>query len=196
MRRSSSCLVPLAACCVLLAVSPARAQAPGQQPFEGYLCCNFFDDGSWINDINYRSEHHKLVPAGTPVKVLGYGRWRINVEIAGRRTSIGNDYSRTIPLEEWAHRVVVAEDPTRALAGASARVQRAVREARVVPGMTRAQVRMALGWPPLGYNATLDGPLWQYWVNRSYAYQVFWDEKGRVDRVFGPPQARAMVVAP
>jgi hypothetical protein len=184
----------LAAALALTLLQPAQAQAP-KPPYEGYLCCNLFNDGSWPNDINYRSERHKLIPAGTPVKVLGFGRWRINAEIDGKKLDIGNDYSRTIPLEEWAQRMVVAEDPTKALAGAPRRIQEAVRDAKLLPGMTRAQVLMAVGWPPLSYNKDLDAPLWAYWATRSYTYQVFWDEKGRVDRIFGSPEARALVAA-
>jgi hypothetical protein len=177
----------------LLHAGPAAAQTP---PYEGYLCCNFFDDGSWINDINYRSERHKLIPAGTPVKVLGYGRWRINVEIDGRKTDIGNDYSRTIPIEEWARRIVLPEDPTKALAGTPRKVQEAVRNARLLPGMSRAQVLLAVGWPPLSYNKKLEeSPTWDYYATRSYVYQIFWDDKGRVERIFGAPEARALVVA-
>jgi hypothetical protein len=182
----------LIAALLSLLATPALAQKP---PYEGYLCCNLFNDGSWINDINYRSERHKLIPAGTPVKVLGFGRWRIQVEIDGKKTDIGNDFSRTVPLEEWARRIVVPEDPTRALAGAPRKVQEAVRNARLLPGMTRAQVLLAVGWPPLSYNADLEAPLWKYWATRSYEYQIFWDDKGRVDRIFGTPEARALVAA-
>jgi hypothetical protein len=183
----------LAAAITLLLAQPALAQK--QAPFEGYLCCNLFSDGSWPNDINYRSERHQLIPAGTPVKVLGFGRWRIHTEIGGKKLDIGNDYSRTIPLEEWARRMVLPEDPTKALAGAPRRIQEAVRDARLLPGMTRAQVLLAVGWPPLSYNGDLEGPLWTYYANRSYTYQVFWDDKGRVDKIFGPPEARTLVVA-
>lgn len=183
----------LAAALAALALQ-AQAQAP-KPPYEGYLCCNFFNDGSWVNDINYRSERHKLIPAGTPVKVLGFGRWRLNVEIDGKKLDIGNDYSRTIPLEEWARRIVVPEDPTKALAGAPRKIQEAVRDAKLLPGMTRAQVLLAVGWPPLSYNKDLEAPAWEYWVTRSYVVQVVWDEKGRVERIFGSPEARALVAA-
>jgi hypothetical protein len=183
----------LAAALATLAL-PAQAQAP-KPPYEGYLCCNFFNDGSWVNDINYRSERHKLIPAGTPVKVLGYGRWRINVEIDGKKLDIGNDFSRTIPLEAWAQRIVVPEDPTKALAGAPRKIQDAVRDAKLLPGMTRAQVLLAVGWPPLSYNKDLEAPAWEYWVTRSYVVQVVWDDKGRVERIFGSPEARALVAA-
>ncbi len=176
----------------LLLATPAAAQK--RELYEGYLCCNFIDDGSWVNDINYRRDNARIIPAGTPARVVDYGRWRIHVEVEGRRVTIGNDYSRNIPLEDWARRVVVEQDPTQALAGAPAKVQQAVREARLVPGMTREQVLLAVGWPPLSYNKDLQAPLWTYWANRSYSYQVFWDEQGRVDNIFGPPEARKLVV--
>jgi hypothetical protein len=172
----------------------ALAQAP-KPPYDGFLCCNLFDDGSWINDINYRGEKKKLLPAGTPVKVLGLGRWRINAEINGKKLDIGNDYSRTMPMEEFARRLVVEQDPTKALAAMPPKVRDAIRAARLLPGMNKAQVIMAVGYPPTSYNADMEAPLWQYWATGSYAYQVFWDDKGRVERIFGAPEARAMVVA-
>ncbi len=172
----------------------AFAQAP-KPPYDGFLCCNLFDDGSWINDINYRGDKKKLLPAGTPVKVLGFGRWRINAEIDGKKVDIGNDYSRTMSMEEWARRMVLPEDPTKALSAMPPKVREAIRAAKLLPGMNKAQVIMSVGYPPTSYNADMEAPLWQYWATGSYAYQVFWDDKGRVERIFGAPEARAMVVA-
>jgi hypothetical protein len=188
-----STLRPL--CTVLLALA-APATALGQTPpFEGYLCCNMLSDGSWISDINYHGTDKVLVAAGTPVKVTGFGRWRLLVEIDGKALAIGNDYSRTLSMEAFAQRYVVPQNPASALSGVSARVRKAIEAGMVATGMTRAQVLMAVGYPIASYNPDLDAPLWRYWLDRSSEYQLFWGPDGRVERVFGAPAVRARVVA-
>ena len=58
---------------VLVAVLAAGA-AGAKDRYEGYLCCNMRSDGSWISDSNYAEGGKRVIPAGTPVKVTGYGR--------------------------------------------------------------------------------------------------------------------------
>lgn len=45
-----------------------------------------------------------MLSAGTPVKITGYGRQRVNIEVAGGKQSIGNDYSRELDLAAFAKR--------------------------------------------------------------------------------------------
>ena len=173
----------------------AIGQATLAQPLlQGFLCCNMRSDGSWISDINYIGSGKQIVPAGTPVKVAGYGRHRVLVEMDGRKLAIGNDYSRAIPLEDFAKRYVVAEDPTLALNKFSPKVRDAIKAMRITRGMTRQQVLMAVGYPIVSENPELDSTLWRYWTSRSEEYQVFWSEDRRVDKIFGAPTTRAQVV--
>ena len=79
------------ACSALLALLPLAASA--QPTFEGFLCCNPRTDGKWISDINYAEGGKRIVPAGTPAKVTGYGRYRVLVDLVGSRQATGNDYS-------------------------------------------------------------------------------------------------------
>ena len=178
-------------CAAVAAIGHADAQAP--QAYEGYLCCNMLSDGSWISDINYLDDSKRVVPAGTPVKVTGHGRWRLLVEIEGKALAIGNDYSRTMTMDQFAQRYVVADDPTRKLQAYAPRLRDAIKARKVMRGMTREQVVMAVGYPITSYNAEFDVPLWRYWLSRSAEYQVFWGENGRVDRIFGAPEVRAKV---
>ena len=150
-------------------------------------------DGSWISDINYHGSRAKIVPAGTPVRHTGYGRWRMLVEIDGKTLAIGNDYSRTLPMADFARRYVLAEDPRPVLQGYPEKIREAILTRRVAPGMTREQVLMAVGYPIASYNPDLDAPLWRYWIDSSSEYQVFWTEGRRVDRIFGAPEVRAKV---
>src|SRR5580658_772517 len=70
--------------------------------FAGYLCCNMRTDGSWITGINYAENGKTIIPVGTPVKVDGYGRQRVRIEVGGKKQAIGNDYSRDLKLDVFA----------------------------------------------------------------------------------------------
>jgi hypothetical protein len=35
--------------------------------------------------------------------------------------------------------------------------------------------------------------LWRFWVDSSSEFQVFWDEHGKVERIFGSPEVRKIV---
>ena len=65
---------------VVVALTALAATALADDKFTGYLCCNMRTDGSWISDINYDENGKTVIPAGTPVKVLGYGRHRVHIE--------------------------------------------------------------------------------------------------------------------
>ena len=179
----------LAACLAVLSLSA------GAQPlFDGYLCCNMRTDGSWISDSNYAESGKKLIPAGTPVRVTGYGRNRVQVEIAGSKQAIGNDYSRDIELPAFAQRYVVTEDPARKIAGFPPKVREAIQSARITKGMTREQVLMAMGYPISSENPRLDVPVWRMWIGSFSEFQVLFDGAGRVRSVETDPQTRNLVV--
>ncbi len=169
------------------------APAASQPMPQGFLCCNMLSDGSWISDINYFDSSKKLIPAGTPVTVTGEGRWRLLAVIDGQNLGLGNDYSRTISMEQFQKRYVLAQDPRPKLKAMPQRMREAIAARRVVKGMTREQVLMSLGYPVTSYTENLDAPLWRYWYSRSEEFQVFWSAQQRVERVFGAPEVRAKV---
>ncbi len=172
--------------------APAPASAQNTKPYEGYLCCSMLSDGSWISDLNYEDGSKKIVPVGTLVKFTGFGRWRLLVEIDGKPIGIGNDYSRTMSMDEFAALYVPAQDPKAKLQSYPPKVREAILGRKVMRGMTREQVVMALGHPVTSYNPDTTKPLWHYRF-RAGDFQVFWAEDGRVDRLFGAPEVRAKV---
>lgn len=175
MNRKLACVGTM----LLLAGSAFAQEKP-----QGYLCCNMRTDGKWISDSNYEESGKTLIPLGTPVKVTGYGRNRVNVELSpGGAQTIGNDYSRSVPPEAFAKRYVVAEDPLQKVAGYPPKIQAAIRSARVANGMTRDQVIMALGWPIASENPHLDLKTWRYWLWSFDEFQVRFDDAGRVSEV-------------
>jgi hypothetical protein len=168
--------------------------AIAQPTFDGFLCCNMRTDGSWISDSNYVESGKRVIPVGTPVRVTGYGRNRVHIEVAGGKQDIGNDYSRDIQLGAFAQRYVVSEDPARKIAGYPPKIRDAIKAAKITKGMTREQVAMAVGYPISSENPSLDAPLWRMWIGSFSEYQVLFDSAGRVREVTTDPQTRNVVV--
>ena len=163
-------------------------------PATGFLCCNLRTDGSWISDINYQENGKRIIPAGTPMKVTGYGRYRVHVELGGRRQDLGNDYSRDLDLLTFAKRYLVAEDPKAKIAGFAPEVRRAIENAQVRKGMTREQVFMAIGYPVSSENPRLDAKVLRYWLSSFAEFQLtFVDD--RVTAIDGDRETLNLVVA-
>lgn len=177
---------------LLAAAAPAHADAL-PEPLTGYLCCNMRSDGSWISDANYL-DGRRVIPLGTPVKALDLGRYRVNVQVAGARQSIGNDYSRDLDMMTFAKRYIVAQDPKEKIATFPPAFQKAIRTARVSVGMSREQVLMALGYPITSENARLDAPTWRYWAAMDQEYQVHFDAQGLVKEIAADESFRHFVV--
>jgi hypothetical protein len=176
---------------VLGAASAAFAQQP--QP-EGYLCCNMRSDGAWISDINYAESGKFIVPAGTPVKVLGYGRYRVDVALPSGKQTLGNDYSRDLAMETFARRYVVPESPNARLSSWPKKIQDAVTSARITKGMTREQVLMAVGYPISSETPHLDAKVWRYWLWTFSEFKVQFGDDGTVLGVRTDPDTRMRVV--
>jgi hypothetical protein len=190
VRRTAVALLAALAAGVVLGPPPAAAQA------QGHLCCNLRSDGSWISDSNYAESGKTIVPFGTPVRVLGQGRWRVHVEIDGQRQAIGNDYSRDLGMDAFERRYVVAEDPRPLVAALPEKLRRAIGSARVTPGMTRGQVAIAIGWPISSETPHLDARVWKYWLWTFSPFEVHFDDDGRVRRVTSDPETLARVYLP
>ena len=114
------------------------------QPITGYTCCNLRPDYGWVSSTNMLGG--PIVPAGEPVVLDTIKRDTYFFgTIGGGYVSLRDDAARSKDdALRWARQIVVPTDPKVALAGWSPEVQKAVYAAKVVPGMTRPQVLMAL----------------------------------------------------
>ena len=169
--------------------------AQAQSNFNGWLCCNMRTDGSWISEINYESAQ-RIIPAGTPVEITGYGRYRVHTRMNGETMDLGNDYSREVDMGAFAHRYVVPYNPQRRLRSAPPAVQQAVRASRVRIGMTREQVIMSQGYPIANETPHLDSRVWKYWRSSGEEYHVIFNRRGVVEAVRSDdPNLRARVTA-
>lgn len=151
----------------------------------GFLCCNMHTDGQWVSDINYVENAPAIVPLGTPLNVTGYGRHRVFVQMDKRPQTLGNDYSRTMTLTEFARRYVVAVDPLTRLAAFPPEFRSAILAGHVRRGMSREQVAMAVGYPISSENPRLDTSTWRYWRSMSDEFQVLFGADGLATEVVG-----------
>ncbi len=196
------------ALCGLFAFLPALALAQSCIPFcstllqspqdkvppEGYLCCNMRTDGSWISDSNYMEPGQYVLPLGTPVRPTSFGRFRLNADIGGRSQSIGNDYSRNISMDEFAKRYVLAVDPKTKMSGYSDKMRAAISSAKLLPGMTREQVLMSIGYPIGSENPNFNANVWRYWLTPYSEFQIKFDDTGKVSDITGDPLVKGQVI--
>jgi hypothetical protein len=186
----------LAATAVSAPVAHAQRPSPPQGPMtDGYLCCNMRSYGSAISDINYDEQGTHVVAVGTPARITAYDFRFFKLDLAGKPQRINNDYSRNITLIDFAKRYVVAEDPKQKIAAFPGPVRDAILAGKVMPGMTREQVLMAIGYPIASETPNLEAPTWRYWRDSWSEYQVSFDDQGLVKAVVGDPVSLARVRA-
>jgi hypothetical protein len=161
----------------------------------GFLCCNMRSDGKWISDINYDENGKRVIPVGTPVKVTGYGRYRVKIEIEGNQQAIGNDYSRDLSLEDFAKRYVVPEDPASKIKTFPKKIQEAIATARLAKGMTREQVLMSVGYPVSSENPNLASKTWRFWLGSFAEFRVVFDDGDRLLSVDADDYAKSRLLA-
>jgi hypothetical protein len=179
---------------VSLVVAPA-VHAQTQDLGEGFLCCNMRANGTWISDSNYEETKGAVVRVGTPLKHDGFGRYRVHVLIDGKRSSIGNDYSRDLTLDEFAKRYIVKDDPRTQIAAAKPAIRTAIESFKVASGMTKEQVLMAVGYPMYSENPSLDAKEWKYWLSSFAPFTVYFGADNRVNKVEGDAATLAKVYA-
>lgn len=186
----------LAASAVSATVAHAqRPSAPAGPMTNGYLCCNMRTYGSSISDINYDEQGTRIVAVGSPARITAYDfRW-FDADIAGKPQRIKNDYSRNLTLPAFAQRYVATEDPKQKMAAFAPAVRDAILAMKVMPGMTREQVLMAIGYPVASENPSLDAPVWRYWRDSWSEFQVSFDDKGLVKTVVGDPVTLSRMLA-
>jgi hypothetical protein len=177
-------LAVLAACAALVPGCAGTLVSPvgfGTLP-SGYTCCNLHHADDWISDANWGT--FPMIPAGAPIKVVGYGSNRAFVEISGMQFRIGHDYGRgQETLEQYVAKIVVKEDPRARIAAWPEPVREAMRLGRLLPGMTREQAIVSAGYPATHRTPILEAPVWTYWHDRLSSYRVTWNGEGRIEHV-------------
>ncbi len=153
-------------------------------PFQGYACCNLHYDGDKIRDSNYAEL--PLIPAGTPIDVLAYGKDIAFIKVNGAPMKLEHERARDREaLQTWVEKLVVAQDPRSRIAGYPPAIREAIRLGKVMVGMTREQAITSIGYPLPDENIVLDAPTWRVYRSRRGQYQLNFGEDGRLASVTG-----------
>ena len=177
--------------------APPPAGSPGSQtlPRQGFACCVLHYSRDWINDGNYAEL--PMIPAGTPIEVLNYGSNRAYVKVDGKPMRLGHDYGRDQEsLEAWVSKIVVNDDPRPRIATYPPSVQAAIREGKVMVGMTREQAIASIGYPLTSENMSLDAPMWRIWRSSHGEYDLNFGADGRIKSITGEDSVTSVVIYP
>jgi hypothetical protein len=173
---------------------PAPGTAGSQTlPRQGFACCDLHYSHDWINDGNYAEL--PMIPAGTPIEVLNYGSNRAYIKVDGKPMRLGHDYGRDQEtLEVWVNKIVVAEDPRPRIATYAPPVQEAIRQGKVLVGMTREQAIASIGYPLTSENVSLDAPTWRIWRSSHGEYDLNFGPDGRIKAITGDDEVTRQVI--
>jgi len=175
--------------------APPAAGSPGSQtlPRQGFACCVLHFSRDWINDGNYAEL--PMIPAGTPIEVLNYGSNRAYIKVDGKPMRLGHDYGRDQEsLEAWVNKIVVSEDPRPRIATYPPPVQEAIRQGKVMVGMTREQAIASIGYPLTSENVSLDAPTWRIWRSSHGEYDLNFGADGRIKSISGDDGVTGLVI--
>jgi hypothetical protein len=183
--------------CILSSWHPqAAAQPTTSVPKDGYLCCNLRLNGNWASDANAPRSGDRILRAGTRVIGLGYGSAQVDVEIEGKKISIGNDYSRNLSIEEFAARWILPNNPTNDMKKWTPRIRQSIEAQRVMPGMNRRQVMLSLGWPTASSTPNLKDPVWNYTASNGGRFKLVFNEAWLVKAVDADEATKRAVLLP
>lgn len=158
----------------------------------GFACCNLRYSGDWVSDQS--SGELPFIPLGTPMLVRGLETNRAEVEVDGKSYRLGHDYGRAQEkTAEWVDKLVQLDDPALKLARFPANIRAAIESGKILRGMTKEQVIMALGYPATHETPKLDAPKWKYYWDR-YGVEVHW-AGGKVSKLEGRPEILAKMLA-
>jgi hypothetical protein len=175
--------------------APPAPGSPGSQtlPRKGYACCVLHYSRDWINDGNYAEL--PMIPAGTPIEVLSYGSNRAYIKVDGKPMRLGHDYGRDQEsLEAWVNKIVVNDDPRARITTYAPPIQAAIREGKVMVGMTREQAIASIGYPLTSENVSLDAPTWRIWRSSHGEYDLNFGADGRIKSVTGDDGVTSLVI--
>jgi hypothetical protein len=175
--------------------APPAPGSPGSQtlPRQGFACCDLHYSRDWINDGNYAEL--PMIPAGTPIEVVNYGSNRAYIKVDGKPMRLGHDYGRDQEsLEVWVSKIVVNVDPRPRIATYAPPVQEAIRQGKVLVGMTREQAITSIGYPLTSENVSLDAPMWRIWRSSHGEYDLNFGPDGRIKSISGEDEVTRQVI--
>lgn len=159
-----------------------------------FTCCNLhYDPERWISNANWIER--PFLPAGTPIRVYEFRKDRAKAVIDGKVAWLGLDYGdKHQTVDQFVSKVAVKDDPSETIKTYPADVQAAIRAGKVMPGMTKEQAIVALGYPRVDLTPSLDAPSWSYMSESDEKFALSWNAEGRLVAVEASPELRALVL--
>ena len=190
---------------VALAAAPVfLAGCPGpkiESPLNGqmrYTCCNIRYEKPEISDVNY--QQGAIIPYGTRVQIIEVRKNEVKFLPVGHpeMTLVYKHGRKVYPFEQYLDRIFLTDAPRLAASPAAVattkgkkkavaapvanKFAKQIEQGLVEPGMSKAEVLMALGYPPAHRTPSLEQPIWTYWRNRWDVFMVYFDGD-KVDRI-------------
>ena len=136
-----------------------------------YLCCNMFYPSARFHDANYQVPG-TFIPLGTQVRVTRMTDFEVSfVDVASGRTFSWVKRYAQAPLASLLSVWFVNENPRDTVDQFDESVRTLIYTGKVVPGMTKQQVIMALGFPPQHKTPDTSLDVWTYWKKNPYTIQ-------------------------
>jgi hypothetical protein len=179
---------------VFAMLSCASTPALAEDLISGFLCCNMHSDGQDISDLSIGGPEQHVVPVGSPIRATSFGKHRVKVVVENKNQTLLNDYSRDLPIEQFAKRFIIHDDPALKIKSFPQNIQYAIAAGHLVKGMTREQVLMSVGYPASSEVANLSSNEWLFWITDKVQCRVKFDDKERLADVENVVDARAALL--
>jgi hypothetical protein len=142
-----------------------------------FLCCNLRYDPKKPEITDTIAAQGTLVPFATRVEVQKVTRDTVVFAPAGHPPiTLDYEHGGKLPFDTFLSRLFVTEDPRLKLKKVPARQVKQVEKATIVPGMSRDQVLLAVGYPPADRTPALEATTWTYGDGAgSDAFVVYFD---------------------
>jgi hypothetical protein len=152
-------------------VAPPSRYAPLFVNNTFYLCCNMYYPSPRFHDANYQMRG-TFIPLGTQVKVTAMTDAEVTfIDVASNRQFTWvKRYSRA-PLASLLGVWFVNENPRDTVDQFDESVRTLIYTGKAVPGMTKQQVILALGFPPEHKTPDTSLDVWTYWKQNPYTVQ-------------------------
>lgn len=212
MKKNTFLIASLLAALVLSAPSYAQTLA------DGFLCCTvrfeYYRNVNRASDANW-VEFRSHLQAGTPVKVSAYqarSPYANTSQVVGAQSAkpyefliagdkkelvLKNEDTQHLSPKDYLGQLVVTTDPKVRIETFSPEIKEAIASGRVMVGMTKEQVIMALGYPLKKENLNLvSSPMWRYYYGSFDEIFVVFETDGKVRAIEGLPFTLADAVYP
>ena len=176
LRRRKRLLRALLLTCVAAACAPQRPFDPNLQGAERYLCCNlWFNRYHDATDANYAYQGGIRLAAGTPVRISTVTAFDVSFSPVGdaRRFTLQLEHARErLTPNAYFQRIFEQSEPRPRIASLAPAIQEAIREGRLLRGMTKEETILARGYPPFHRTPAVEADEWLYFASKGFVDRV------------------------